>query len=273
MCALAIACMAACGGTPQAKAPIVATVLGAPEKPPHPKPPTDLDTPPPKKLLSIDWKMVPPPNDADALALWAAIAPTGDDWEAKLDEVPAPAARPLAIALLHGGNFTCSPPKPPADCVQPPFDEPLPSPLAGFVDPCLRRLLALWSIAQLEDTDVPIVRDALRGIVAIPPPESQLVSAALKIVPETDQTTRLELLALAYRAGQHEIANNSLGGLDEAHLIEAATKHKIDGAIEVLSAEGHRSTYLAVVADEAIGSKARTQALAELLATDGDKLT
>jgi hypothetical protein len=265
--------MAACGGTPQAKPSTLATEPLDPGKTPHPKPPTDLDTPPPKKLLAIDWKSVPLANDADALAVWATIAPTGDDWEAKLEEVPAAAARPLAIALLHGGNFTCSPPKPPVDCVQPPIDEPQPQPRAGFVDPCLRRLLALWSLAQLEDADLPAVRDALRAIIAIPPPESQLVSAALKAVPENDPSTRLELLGIAWRAGQHDIANNSLGGLDEARLIEAVTKHKIDGALEVLSAEGQRTTYLAALADEALGSKARTMALAELLATDGDKLS
>ena len=36
-------------------------------------------------------------------------------------------------------------------------------------------MLALWSIAQLEDADLPRARDALRAIAAIAPPESQLV--------------------------------------------------------------------------------------------------
>jgi hypothetical protein len=267
----AIVGLAACGGTPQTKPTMSVAPPPAPDGT-RPKPPGDLDTPPPKKLLSIDWKAVPLANDADALALWATIAPTGDDWEAKLEEVPASAARPLAIALLHGGNFTCAPAKPPTnDCGAPILDVPQPQATSGFVDPCLRRLLALWSLGQLEESDFSAVRDAVKGIVAIAPPESQLVSVALNKIPETDLNARLEILGIAWRAGQKDIVNNSLGGFDESHLTDAVTKQKIDGALEVLSAEGQRPTYLAAVSDEALGSKARTQALAELAALD-DKL-
>lgn len=224
------------------------------------------------KLLAIDWATVPLATDADANAVWAQIAPTGADWEAKLDEVPVASARPLAIALLHGGNFVCSPAQPVADCTRPPLDIDEPSPNAGLTDPCLRRLLALWSIAAIEDDDLPAVIDALRAIVTIPPPESQLVAAAIEAVPETDSAQRLELLALAYKAGQRDLANGMVGTLDEAHLIAAVQNHRIDAALDVLAAESHRAVYLSAVTDELLAPKARALAISELVSAE-DKLT
>ena len=230
-----------------------------------PEPEVDPAPAPPRTLLTIDWRSLPLATEADALAAWARIAPTGADWEDKLEEVPLAAARPLAIALLRAGNFAC-PSTPPAGSCAPSFEVTAPAEGAGLDDPCLRRLLALWSIAALEPEDVPRVADALRAIAALPPPESQLVAAAIQVVPEDDHATRLELLAIAYHAGQRELANTLLGTLDEAHLIAAVTRDKIDGALEVLSAEGHREVYLAAITDEALAPGARAQAITELVA-------
>jgi hypothetical protein len=232
---------------------------------------SDLHTEPPAKLLSIDWSSVKLASEADALALWDKIAPTGGDFNEKLDELPNDVGRPLAIALLRSGNFRCMPQRPARDCLPVQFDVNPPADRAGLADPCLRRMLALWAIDQLEPEDVPSVLDAIRAIAAIPPPESQLLVAALKAVPETDNAHRLELLAIAWRAGQHDLASANVGSLDEPFMIDALTKHHIDGALEVLSAEGHRAIYLAVVNDEALGAKARASAITELVSVD-DKL-
>lgn len=228
-------------------------------------PDPDLHRPPPRKLLDIDWTKVTLTDDAAALAVWRRIAPTGADWDDKLEEVPAQAARPLAIALLHGGNFLCTKP-PTGDCAKPIYDVAKPADTAGLDDPCLRRLLALWSIDQLEEDDVPAVHDALIAIAQLPPPESQLVAAAIHTVPEADQAGRLEILAAAWRAGQRDLVGDALGGLDEQYLFAAVRDHHIDGALEILSAEGHRAAYLAAVTDEALGARARTAAITELAA-------
>ncbi|MBX3154494.1 MAG: hypothetical protein KF773_00715 [Deltaproteobacteria bacterium] len=226
---------------------------------------------PPPKLLAIDWDAVALHSDADANALWAQIAPRPDDWDAKLEEVPARFHRPLGVALLRGGNFTCAPAPRPADCALRVFDVPAPGPDAGVSDPCLRRLLALWSLEQLEPGDLPQVTDSLKAIVAIPAPESQLVVAALRVVPENDHPLRLALLGIAQAAGQREIASSHVGPLDESHMIEAALKHRIDGALDVLSAKGHRAVYLAALRDEGFSTKARISAIAELMELD-DKI-
>jgi hypothetical protein len=269
---LVLAWVTGCGGTRQPPPTTPASIPVADATPTAPDP--DLHRPPPRRLLDIDWTKVSLTNGAEALALWHRIAPTGTDWEDKLEEIPAALARPLAIAVLHGGNFTCAKP-PTGACAKPIYDVEPPADTAGFDAPCLRRLLALWSLAQLEDDDLPAVGAALRGIAAIPPPESQLVAAALRTVPETSPETsydaRLELLAIAWRAGQHELVNAGVGALDEAHLITAASQHHIAGALDVLSAEGHRAVYLAAINDEALAPRARTSAINDLVELD-DKL-
>lgn len=228
-------------------------------------PDPDLHRPPPVRRLAIDWSTVSLASEADALALWQQIAPTGADWDDKLLEVPASAARPLAVALLRGGNFACAAPQP-ADCGKPVLDVAPPADTAGFGDPCLRRVLALWAISQLEDDDLPGVFAALRAIVAIPPPESQLVDAAIHAIPPNDHAARLELLAIAWRAGQRELVDAAVGPLDEPALIEAVRRHHIGGALEVLSPLAHRSVYLAAITDEAMPARARTTAITELAA-------
>ncbi|HLL23158.1 MAG TPA: hypothetical protein VK427_13560, partial [Kofleriaceae bacterium] len=231
----------------------------------------DLEQPARPKLLDIDWSTVVIASSADALSLWARIAPTGLDWEDKLGELPDAVQRPLAVALIEGGNFACMPPVPPSDCAAPAFDVKEPAPTAGFADPCLRRLLGLWAVNQLDDADLPRLRPALGAMVAIPPPESELVAAVLGAVPEDDHALRLELVAHAWRAGQRDVAAAAVGKLDEPRLIEAVTKHHIDSAVEILSADGHRATYLAAVVDEQLGARARMRAMVDLAAI-GDKL-
>ena len=265
-----MAALIACGGSARpATTPVAvpsATIDSTPAPAAAAKPgDPDLHRPPPRKLLDIDWTKVTLTDDAAGLAVWRRIAPTGADWDDKLAEVPAAAARPLAIALLHGGNFLCTKPAT-GDCAKPSFEVDRPADTAGLDDPCLRRLLALWSIDQLDEDDVAAVHDALLAIAALPPPESQLVAAAIHTVPEANQAGRLEVLAAAWRAGQRDLVGDAVGGLDEQHLIAAVRAHHIDGAVEILSAEGHRATYLAAVTDEALGARARTMAIGDLAA-------
>jgi hypothetical protein len=233
----------------------------------------DLDRPPPPRLLDIDWSGVHIMSEADANALWQRIAPTGADWSDKLEEVPdeGKLTAQLALALLHGGNFTCVQPPPAGTCAHPAVDVPEPAADATLADPCLRRLLALWAIGQLDEDDLPGARDALRAIAAIPPPESELVAAALRALPESDHDGRLELYAIAFGAGHRELVNGLVGSLDQAHLTVAVQKHHIDGALDLLSAESSRAVFLAAITDEQLHGPARVQAISELVAAD-DKL-
>lgn len=267
-----MAALAACGGAsreaprpPQPSPPTSARETPAAEPPPAPAPPP--------KLLSIAWSKVQLATDADALALWAEIAPTAEDWEAKLDEIPdeGSIASKLALALLREGNFTCAPPSAPAaDCAKVRFDVPEPPHAATLADPCLRRLVALWAIVALDEQDLPAALDALRAIAAIPPPESQLVASALDAIPEADLDRRLELLAIARAAGHRELVNTKLDALDDAHLVAAITKHHIDGALDLLTARTHRAVFVAAITDDALPAATRLAAMRELVAVSDD---
>ncbi|MEO8550552.1 MAG: hypothetical protein ABI678_11285, partial [Kofleriaceae bacterium] len=227
----------------------------------------DLNRAPAKKLLAIDWSTVTLASDRDALALWKQIAPTGDDWQQKLDEVPDALQHALAVALLREGSFACVTPKP--ACGPPPPVMTEPGPDATLADPCLRRELALWSFDELDRGDAAALKDVLRKIVALPPPESQLVADALHLA-AGDEDLGFELLAIAWKAGQRELVNGAMGELTEPHLLEAVKLH-IDGAYDVLTAKTQRPVFLAAIADEQLQPKTRTAAMSELL-SDDDKL-
>jgi hypothetical protein len=223
----------------------------------------DLNHAPAAKLLSIDWANVKLANDGDALALWKQIAPTGDDWQRRLDEVPSTLVKPLALALLREGNYAC-PTDPPRACNHQ-LVLAATNPDAGLTDPCVRRELAMWSIDQLDRDDLPAVKDALKKLVALPPPESQLVADALQLAEPGDQDLRLELLGIAWKAGQRELVNGQFGGFDEAHLLTAATKLHIDGAFDGLVAESQRAVFLQAVGDDQLQAATRAHVMAELL--------
>lgn len=269
--ALAAAGLTACGASqPPIASPAAAGVASA-ARIPEPTdataaraPDPDLHRPPRRRLLDIDWTKVDLTSDAAAVAVWRRIAPSGADWDDKLQEVPAQAARPLALAVLHGGQLLCMKP-PGGDCAPAAYDVDPPAETSGFDDPCLRRLLALWSLDQLEAGDLPAIHDALRAIAALPPPESQLVEAAIHAVPESDQDTRLALAATAWRAGQRDLAGSAISGLDEAHLVVAARTHHMDPALDMLAAERQRAVFLAAILDDALGPRARTAAIGELV--------
>ena len=170
--------------------------------------------------------------------------------------------------MLRGGNFKCPAVVTTHNCKRHAFDLEPPQPTDGLDAPCLRRLLALWSIDQLDPQDRPQVRDALLDIVQLPPPESQLIAAVFQTLNEGDHDEQLVFYEAAWAAGQRDLVNATIGNLDEAHLIEAVTRLHIDGALEILSAEAHRATYLAAVTDEHLAPKVRSQAITELAAAE-----
>jgi hypothetical protein len=127
-------------------------------------------------------------------------------------------------------------------------------------------MLALWAIDALDEADVPAARDALFAIAAIPPPESELVSAALDAFPEDDQDTRLAIRAVAYAAGHTELVTRRFGDFDVAHVTTAVQTHHIGEVLDILSAEAHRPVFLAAVTDEKLAPAVRSMAIAELTA-------
>lgn len=264
-----LALVAACGGAHEAA--IVPVVAAAPPDAGGHLNDPDLNHAY-KKLLSIDWTVARFAEPAERAELWQQIAPTGDDWSLKLDEVPdGPIANALATELLLEGNLTCQ--APPISCASTVADLPPLDPTATLKDPCLRRQLALWSIQQLGqvDLDQPLaLAPALRQIATMPPPESELVVAAL-LAANRNPGLEAELLELAWKAGHHSIVNGMIGGLDITQLIDLATRLHVDGALDGLTAKANRDVFMKAIADEQLQPATRQQAMIEL-GGDDDKL-
>ena len=243
-------CLAACGATPAPK-PV-------PPAPPPAKPVVHhLEDPDVNKhdakLLSIDWSV-----QRDPIETWKLIAPTGGDFEEKLQEIPEAQTETLALALLAGGNFACAPVMSCGEALYIPD----PAPTADFNDPCLRRMLAMWAVDQLEPDQQP--KDVLRALAAIP--DSQLAAQVIHAVPEADQDFRLELIAIAWKAGVH--LADAVAALDEDHLVTALVKDHIDAVIDQLTADRHRAEFVQAISDEQLSAKQRAQAMSEVAATD-----
>ena len=254
--------LVACGGGTHDTAVVTAKPSAMPDAAVHHLDDPDLNHHT-RTVLTIDWSTVKLATESDALALWTTIAPTGEDWRERVDEVPSTFTKPLALALLHQGNVQCPTEAPHACTKQPALT--VFNPDATLADPCLRRELAMWSFDQLDRADLPALRDALKQLVALPPPESQLVADALQFAESGDQDLRLELLGIAWKAGQRELVNGQFGGFDEAHLLQAATVLHIDGAFDGLSAQNQRAVFLKALGDEQLLSVTRAHLMSELL--------
>jgi hypothetical protein len=169
--------------------------------------------------------------------------------------------------LLRQGNFKCVHTVPTAICPQrtvQEVDEVRED--AGFDDPCLRRDLALWALDQLGPPALAQLRPALDAIVAIPPPESDLVMDVLSGDRDNpDQDQRLELIVRAWNAGQREVAGASLGGLDEQHLVQALKQDHIDSVLDILPIADERAVFLAAMTDAKLEPKTRMQVIGELI--------
>jgi len=218
-----------------------------------------------------DLALAPPADDAAALALWAKLAPTGADYTDKLAAIPddPKVARPMAIALLRGGDFECKKVVDAGSCGEEILEfEPL-EPTAGFDDPCLRRRLAPWALEHLTPADVVALADELEGLVRLPPPEDDLPKAAFAVIPAGNDDLRLAFLAAAQAAHRDELAQMEASGLvGDAALLEAAGKLSIDAAIKRLDPGKHRAARIAALGDTDLQVATRE----ELLATfDGDR--
>jgi hypothetical protein len=281
-------------------ASVVWVVLGsacshAPPPPALPPPPPAIPSaeplpppsnePAPRPLLSIDWKTVKVTDDATALALWEKIAPTGADWELRIGELPDDDGlqRHLAFALLRGGNFACQMPSAAPSCaggdatvsatVNATFNATLAAaPEATFSDPCLRRELALWALDRLDDEDAPSLERDLLALVALPPPEDELVREAFDLVPVGADELLLHMIEAAHGAGQGDIADESLGWLPRPMLLQIATKLHSDAALLALDPAEARPAFIAAITDGKLKPATSIAALDDLISADDSKL-
>ena len=255
--------LVACGGAPHATATtVVPAAVVAPEKTFAPSN-VAHDDPPPKRL-NIDWAKVHLASDADALALWQQINPTTDDLAAKLGEIPNDAAitKPLARAMLRGGNFAC--PSHPVSIRCAPIFELIDTPAdATLNEPCLRRELALWSIDQLDDDDAVSVGPELVAIAGLPLPDVALPFAAFDLLPTGPDGDKLtfDMAVAAHRVGR---TVPFAGETSPAVLARLLNEHHVIEALQHMTMEDSRADLLKALTDPQMPVAARLEIVEEI---------
>lgn len=186
-----------------------------------------------------------PTDVSQALALWKKLAPTGADYHEKLASIPADPniRRPMALALIASGNFTCEDTVEYGECGEDHTNFADFNLKSTFADPCLRRRLALWALPELDPADIEKVAAELTAMLEMDDePETELQAAALAAFERAPEKIRLRAYTTAMVRGMEE--KIQIDGLSEDGLIAAARELGIDAAALALD----RSRHLEVLA-------------------------
>ena len=192
-----------------------------------------------------------PASSAAALALWKKLAPTGADYHQKLASIPADPAvrRPMALALLSGGDFACTRTVQYSECGEDRLEWADLDPAATFEDPCLRRRLALWALPELDAAEVATLADTILGFLEMEEPEAELQPAALAALARGPEALRLRAYSVAMARGMEEKID--VTGLSEEGLVLAARHLGIDAAALALDRGRHLEHLAALLNDDA----------------------
>jgi hypothetical protein len=213
----------------------------------------------------------PPIHQPGNGELLASLAPTGATWEDTLALVPPDRARVVAMTFLREGNLGCRAMVAEEVGCGETIEHFAPiTPDATLDDPCLRRLVAGWALAQLEATDVDAVADALAAIVALPHPEQELVDAVVALVPPNHDRLRLRLIEAAANGNRADVADALLPGLTPGGAAFALVELGRESALDHLGAAPPPGA-LAAALDDGL-SQPMAHAALEHLAADLDAL-
>jgi hypothetical protein len=201
-----------------------------------------------------------PANQAEALALWKKLAPTGEDHLDKLASIPAdPAVRhPMARALLEAGDFACDQVVQYDECGLERREWKELDPAANLDQPCLRRRLAVWAITEAAPADLAALEVKLVEMAGLEAPEEDIPRAlAVKVaqdgVPEVVELAIYEALLKADREEMIDVI-----GLSEAGLV-AAAENGMDAAALALDPARHIAELGAAVSGEALVIETRRE--------------
>lgn len=260
---------AACGAAPPPSAappkvrvaPPPAVLTG----PPVEAPLAGLDLSGPHRVVEVDWSAVRLASDADALALWQRIAPTGLDWELRVAEIPDERAivGPLALAQLRHADLSCASVGRNVGCTADPGVYEV-APTATWADPCLQRELALWSVAQLGMPDFVPHQDLLLKLVSRPA-DDDLADAVLSTLEDAASSLRLRLMVAALAAGNRGAVEANLEGLPTDVLSALLLEHHVDGVLERLDVDAMPQTILTAARDRQLAATTQSNALSDLV--------
>ncbi len=172
------------------------------------------------------------PAPANTAQLLASLEITGAGWQQALARVPAEQARRVAVDFLRSGDLGCRKVvTEEVGCGETEESFAPVEPDATLDDPCLRRHVALWALAQLEATDAGEVADELAEIVALPHPERALADEVIALLPPGDDALRLRLIEAATAAARGDVADALLPGLTPFGAARALVELRREGAL------------------------------------------
>jgi hypothetical protein len=217
-------------------------------------------------------------TDERANDTWRALAPTGATWAATLD-MPAEQRRPLALALLRGGNLACDAVDEQDQCGQTVRLWRALDPAADLDDPCLRRLLVPWAFGQLTADDVRSLEPVLTELVAMTAPEEDLQAVAYAAAPDDPMRLRLLAAMLADVEGEPDDERTARAETfalaltsDEARLAAIDDLH-LESVIDALDPATYRARQLAALSDDKLASETRSAELDRYAADPGADVT
>lgn len=202
---------------------------GACSSRPAPRPPTVPPTSGARTAPRVGPVTSAPVSSAQLLA---SLDLRGASWEQALARIPAAQARRVAVDFLRSGELGCRKVvTEEVGCGEIEESFAPVAPDATLEDPCLRRHVARWALAQLEATDASVVADELAAIVALPHPERALADEVIALLPPGDDALRLRLIEAATAAAREDVADALLPGLTPFGAARALVELGREGAL------------------------------------------
>lgn len=211
-------------------APAPAAVAPATAAPPPPAPAQPLLAAP-----AIDWAAIDLADEAAVLRAWQALDLRGRTWELTLEAVPDEPAllQALATTQLRHANLDCPSQGRAAGCAPDPGVYAA-APDATWVDPCLQRELALWSVAQLEWPDLAAEPELLRRLVSRRG-DPDLAAAVLDAMSDLPTALQVELITAAVAAGNRAATVQAVGRLPPEEVPALALALDLDDAFTMMT--------------------------------------
>jgi hypothetical protein len=138
----------------------------------------------------------------------------------------------------------------------------------------VQRKAVQWALdaTTLTKIDVGQLMNELLAIAELPPPEDELVMAAVRLVESKQPELRVPLLEALLAGKRLELANKSAVGLSPRDLQRAANELHLDAPALALSDTKQRAAVLTALLDEALQPETRLALLARAAAQPGPDL-
>jgi hypothetical protein len=223
-----------------------------------------------------------PKNDAEALAAWQALGIRGSNWEQVLATLPdAPhLRRVMARALIAAGGYECTDIVDEGECG---MSDPQWAPLhddAGIEDPCVRRNVVAWALAngKLTASDLRPLWPRLEAVFAMDTPGKRagdddkhdtsdlLCRAVLDASAAAEELAVAAIDAAVAQRCSDEAALQMVPSLSPKGALRLAELGHVEAAFAGIDARAHFKLFLDAVGNKALSDDFRSDTMSQLAA-------